>query len=267
MRIGFLQLRPKFGAVKKNVRKAVSLLDKVSDATIVLPELFNTGYLFRNEEELASLAERVPDGYTTKEMKKIAKKRKLDLVFGIAQKYKRHYYNACVYVSPKGKVEIYHKVHLFDREKLFFTRGKSFKVVSVGEAKLGLMVCFDWSFPEVSRVLTLQGADILCHPSNFILPYAQDAMKTRCIENGVFAITANRIGTERRGTISLTFTGGSQVVDPKGNLLTSAGDRSESLKVVEIDVGEARSKDITSNNNILADRIPGLYSPIIRKRK
>ena len=75
MRIGFLQLRPKFGAVKINVRKTKSLLDKVSDATIVLPELFNTGYLFRNEEELASLAERVPSGYTTSELKKVAKRR------------------------------------------------------------------------------------------------------------------------------------------------------------------------------------------------
>ncbi len=266
MRIGFLQLRPKFGAVEKNVQKALSLLDRVSGATIVLPELFNTGYLFRNEEELASLAERVPDGYTTKELKKIAKNRKLNIVFGIAQKFNRQYFNACVHISPQGKTQIYHKVHLFDREKLFFTRGKSFKIVSVGDAKLGFLVCFDWFFPETARVLALKGADILCHPSNLILPYGQDAMKTRCIENGVFAVTANRIGTERRGTISLTFTGGSQIIDPKGNILTSAGDRSESLKVVEIDVADARAKEITSNNNIFKDRVPSLYSAIGRKR-
>jgi predicted amidohydrolase len=267
MRIGFLQLRPKFGAVKKNVKKAVSLLQKVSDATIVLPELFNSGYLFRNDEELASLAEVVPGGYTTTEMKKVAKKRNLNLVFGIAQKYKRQYYNSAVFVSSKGKVDVYQKIHLFDREKLFFTRGKGFKIVTSPDAKIGLLVCFDWIFPEVCRSLALRGAQILCHPSNLILPYAQDAMRTRCIENGVFAITANRIGTERRGTMTLTFTGGSQVVGPKGDILSSAGDRSESLKVVEIDLREADDKNITANNHLFTDRYPSLYTAITSKRK
>jgi predicted amidohydrolase len=119
MRIGFLQIRPKFGAVKVNVRKAVTLLSKVSDATIVLPELFNTGYLFRNEEELTSLAERIPGGHTTSELKKIAKRKRLNLVFGMAQKAQRKYYNSAVCISSKGKVEVYQKVHLFERSKWY----------------------------------------------------------------------------------------------------------------------------------------------------
>ncbi len=267
MRIGFLQLRPKFGETKYNVKKVAALLGKVSDATIVLPELFNTGYIFKNEAELLSLAEPVPRGFTTGELKKVAKKRRLNLIFGMAQKLQRKCYNSAVFISDKGKIDVYQKVHLFDREKLIFKRGKTFKVVRTGEAKLGLMICFDWFFPEVSRILMIKGAQILCHPSNLVLPYAQDAMKTRCLENGVFGITANRIGTERRGTIALTFTGGSQIVDPKGDVLVSAGDRSESLKVTDIDIGEADSKDITANNNILEDRYPAIYSPVIRKRK
>jgi predicted amidohydrolase len=267
MRIGFLQLRPKFGATKKNVKKAVTLLSRVSDATIVLPELFNTGYLFRNDEELASLAERIPGGYTVTEMKKIAKRKRLNLVFGMAQKFKRKYYNSAIYVSSKGKVEVYQKIHLFEREKLFFTRGKSLKVISTGEAKLGMMICFDWIFPEVSRSLTLKGAQVLCHPSNLVLPYAQDAMKTRCIENRIFAVTANRIGTERRGTVTLTFTGGSQVVGPTGEVIVSAGDRSESLKVVDINVEEAKNKNVTPANNILDDRVPSIYRAICSKNR
>jgi predicted amidohydrolase len=267
MRIGFLQLRPKFGAVKKNVKKAVTLLSRVSDATIVLPELFNTGYLFRNLEELGSLAESIRGGYTVNEMKKIAKKQRLNLVFGMAQKFKKKYFNSAVFVSSGGKVEVYQKVHLFDREKLFFARGNSLKTVSTEDAKLGLLLCFDWIYPEVSRVLTLRGAQALCHPSNLVLPYAQESMKTRCIENGVFAVTANRIGTERRGTITLTFTGGSQIIDPKGNVLVSAGDRSESLKVIDINVGEANNKNITPNNNIIEDRIPSVYAVIARKNR
>ena len=266
MRIGFLQLRPRFGAVKENVRKAVALLEKVSDATIVLPELFNTGYLFRNEEELASLAEPVPGGYTTSEMLRLAKRRRLNLVFGIAQKYKGKYYNTAVFVSAKGNADSYQKIHLFDREKLFFARGKSFKIVSADEAALGLLICFDWIFPEVSRTLALMGAHVLCHPANLILPYGQDAMRTRCIENRVFAVTANRIGSEHRGTVSLAFTGGSQIVNPAGEVLASAGDRSESLRVVEVDVREASNKCVTPNNSIFEDRLPGLYTALVRKR-
>jgi len=267
MRIGFLQLRPRFGAVKENVRRAVALLDKLSDATIILPELFNTGYLFRNEEELSSLVEPVPGGYTTCEMRRLATRRRLNLVFGIAQKYKGRYYNSAVCVSSKGKVEVYQKVHLFDREKLFFTRGKSFKIVSTCDAKLGLLVCFDWIFPEVSRSLALGGAQILCHPSNLVLPYAQDAMKTRCIENRVFAVTANRIGSEHRGTVSLAFTGGSQIVSPAGEVLASASDRSESLRVVEIDIREANNKHVTPNNSLFEDRSPALYAALVHRHR
>lgn len=267
MRIGFLQLRPRFGAVKENVRRAVALLDKMSDAVIVLPELFNTGYLFRNGDELAELAERVPDGYTTAEMQKLAKRRRLTIVFGLAQKQKGAVYNAAACIAPNGKVDVYQKAHLFDREKLFFARGKALKVVPAGGAKLGLMICFDWIFPEVARSLALQGAQILCHPANLVLPYGQEAMRTRCIENRVFAITANRIGGERRGTVGLTFTGGSQIVGPTGEVLASASDRSESLRVIDIDIAEADNKNITATNNIFADRSPGLYGALVRKRR
>ncbi len=267
MKVGFLQIRVKFGEVKANVKKAVTLLGKVSDATIVLPELFNTGYLFKNQKEVNSLAEPLVRSYTVSEMKKIAKKRNLHLVFGMAEKKGRTVYNSAVYVSPKGKVESYQKLHLFDREKLFFTPGRSLKTVTTPETKIGLMVCFDWIMPEVARCLALKGVGIIAHPSNLVLPWGQQAMKIRCIENRVFAITANRIGTERRGTLNLTFTGGSQIVGPDGEVLVSAGDRSESLKVIEIDVAEAQDKHVTPANDIFADRHPGVYSQITSKAR
>ncbi|MCD6380663.1 acyltransferase [bacterium] len=265
MRVGFLQMRCKFGDVKKNVKKAVTLLGRVSNATIVLPELFNTGYLFKNKKELASLAETVPDGYTTNEIRKVAKKKNLNIVFGIAQKVKGKIYNSAVFVDSKGKIDLYRKVHLFDREKLLFDHGTSLKVKSTDEAKLGFMICFDWLFPEVSRTLTLKGAQILCHPSNLVLPYGQNAMVTRCIENRVFAITANRIGIERRGPVRLEFTGKSQIVSPNGEILVSAGDKSESLKVVEIDIKEADDKNLNPNNNVIEDRFSSYYSIITDK--
>jgi len=265
--VGFLQLRPKFGAVKENVRAAKSLLKNIEDAVVVLPELFNTGYLFRGKDELARLAEPVSTGYTVGEMKKLAKKKNLTIIFGMAEKKAKRYYNSAVLVTSKGKAVTYQKTHLFDREKLFFHSGENnFAVHEVDGVKIGMMVCFDWIFPEVTRVLALKGAQIICHPSNLVLPYCQDAMRTRSLENKVFTVTANRIGTEKRGAFSITFTGNSQVVDPKGNVMASAGERSESLKIVEIDVADANDKMVTPNNDLFKDRKVTLYKPLVQKR-
>ncbi|NIM20646.1 MAG: hypothetical protein GTO51_10520 [Candidatus Latescibacteria bacterium] len=264
MKIGFLQLRPKFGEVKENVRSALSLLKNVSDATIVLPELFNTGYLFRNLEELKELAEPINRGYTVPALKKVAKQRGLNLAFGMAEVKNRKYYNSSVLITAKGKVYSYQKTHLFDREKLFFQPGtKAYQIYPVDGTKLGMMVCFDWIFPEVTRILALKGAQIILHPANLILPWGQDAMRTRSIENRVFSITANRIGTEKRGNLSLSFSGRSQIVDPKGNILASAGERSESLKIVEIDAREAQDKMVTANNDLFKDRKVSLYKSLV----
>jgi predicted amidohydrolase len=267
VKIGFLQLKPQFGRVKDNVRSAKSILNGMTDATIVLPELFNTGYLFRNMEEVKELAESAISGYTVGEMKKVAKKQNLNLVFGMAEKKNRKYYNSGIFINSRGKVETYQKAHLFDREKLFFETGqRTYKTYPVEDAKIGMMVCFDWIYPEVTRVLALQGAHVVCHPSNLVLPWCQDAMKTRSIENRVFTITANRIGTEKRGNMSITFTGKSQIVDPSGEVLVSAGERSETLKVTEIDPALAEDKMVTPNNDLFQDRKTALYKPILRSK-
>ena len=205
-------------------------------------------------------------GYTVTEMKKIARQKHLNLVFGIAEKIGRKTYNTAILVTPKGSTYTYQKTHLFDREKLFFTPGeKGYAVHKVEGVRIGLMVCFDWCFPEVTRILALEGAQIVCHPANLVMPYCQDAMKTRAIENRVFTITANRIGIEKRGNISISFTGQSQIVDPSGNVLASAGDRSESLKLVDIRVEDADNKSITANNDLFKDRRISLYKPLLRK--
>jgi predicted amidohydrolase len=266
VKIGFLQLRPNFGRVKENVRAAKSLLSTVSEATIVLPELFNTGYLFRNMDEVKQLSESVARGYTVGEMKKVAKKQKLNLVFGMAERKDRKHYNSSVLITAEGKVHSYQKVHLFDREKLFFQPGsRTFAAYDVGEAKIGMMVCFDWFYPEVARILAIKGAQVILHPSNLVLPWCQDSMKTRSLENGVFTVTCNRIGMEKRGAVSITFTGKSQIVDPRGNVIASVGERSETLKIVEIDPGDANDKNVTPSNDVLRDRKVALYKPILRK--
>ena len=129
---------------------------------------------------------------------------------------------------------------------------------------LGLLICFDWIFPEAARALAVQGMELLLHPSNLVLPYCQDAMRTRALENGIFAVTANRVGVEERDPAAprLAFTGMSQVTGPRGEILCRAG-REEELRVVEIDIELARAKQLTPRNHLLDDRRPDCYGALL----
>ena len=123
---------------------------------------------------------------------------------------------------------------------------------------IGLLICFDWIFPEAARTLALAGATLLCHPSNLVLPHCPDAMITRCLENRVFAVTANRVGEERRGVTPLRFIGLSQVVSPRGERLARCGAVDEGAATAVIDPG-AFDKRLTPRNDLWEDRRPDIY--------
>jgi len=126
------------------------------------------------------------------------------------------------------------------------------------------MVCFDWAFPEVARVLALKGAELLCHPSNLVLTHCQQAMITRCLENSIFAVTTNRYGSESFPGGTLDFTGQSQIVSPEGKLIYRAKPDEEELFIAELDVRKSREKRITPNNDLINDRRPDYYHTLIK---
>jgi predicted amidohydrolase len=262
MRIGVYQSYPKFGDVDSNIEQVFEDLPGGSADLWVLPELFNTGYQFVSEEEVAALAEEIPGGRTCQAMINLAARLGAFLVFGMAEKAQNRCYNSAAVVGPEGFIGVYRKIHLFSEEKKFFNPGDAdFRVFDVGQARLGVMICFDWLFPESARILSLLGADIICHPSNLVLPHCQKAMVTRSLENGVYTATANRIGTEARGgKEALCFTGKSQILDPGGQILTHLSDKEKGWTVAEIDVGRARNKKITPYNDRLGDRRPNHYA-------
>jgi predicted amidohydrolase len=255
MKVGFLQTNPLFGKKEENTHKTILHLKQLDADLVVLPELFNTGYQFASKEEAHSLAETVPSGLTTRSLIEVAKEKQIYIVAGLAEREQRRCYNSAVIVGPNGFIGCYRKLHLFYHEKQWFEPGNNgLHIYNIGEARIGLMICFDWFFPEVARYLAIKGADIICHPSNLVLPYCPQAMITRCIENRVFAITSNRIGTEKRTDESLTFIGTSQIVGTKGEILYRASpDREESM-IVEIDPQHGRNKQITPMNHLFHDR-------------
>jgi len=255
MRVGFLQFEPIFGEVEANLKRVDDLLRLEEADLVVLPELFSTGYLFSSREEALTLAEEIPRGRTTQFLLRLARRLNMHLVGGVCEREGRLLYNSAVLVSPGGYIGKYRKIHLFSEEKLWFRPGDlGFPVFNLGAFRLGIMICFDWLFPEAARTLALKGAQIICHPANLILPYCQQGMSVRCLENGVFAITANRTGMEKRNGKSLTFTGKSQITGPRGEILTQAGEREETLKIVPIDPHRADDKSLNPLNNLFQDR-------------
>jgi predicted amidohydrolase len=260
MDVAIVQFRPEFGDIERNLARIAELLSQRDADLFVLPELALSGYLFESPDEALSLSQ-TPDGGEFDAISDIAGDKGAAVVVGFAERAGGTVFNSSLLIAPDGARATYRKIQLFWGEKAIFSPGdRPPATVEVGGVRLGMMICFDWVFPEVARSLALQGADILCHPSNLVLPYCQEAMVTRCLENRVFAITANRIGTEERAGQRLRFTGLSEIVAPSGEVLVRATPDREEVLVVAIDPAAARQKKITPTNDVLADRRPALYT-------
>lgn len=263
MKAGFIQFNPEFGKIDHNIGRARALMASVDAQLVVLPEFFNTGYLIATRQEAWDLGETIPQGKTTAALCEIARAKNLYIVAGLIEKAGEKLFNAAVLVSPDGYVATYRKMHLFNEEKRWFDPGdKGFEVHDLGICKIGIMICFDWFFPESMRILALQGADIICHPANLVLPFCQDAMVTRCLENRVYAITANRTGVETRGGKSFRYTGRSQITAPGAQILYRGGSESEEVGVAELDLAVVREKKINVFNDLFADRRTEYYGTL-----
>jgi predicted amidohydrolase len=260
MKVAVVQLGPEFGNVSGNLTRVVSMIESTEADLYVFPELVLSGYLFESTEEALSLSQR-PDAREFDAVAEAGRSRNAAVILGFAERAGEKVFNSSLLAAPDGKRSVYRKIQLFWGEKRIFEPGdRPPAVVEAAGARLGMMICFDWVFPEIARSLALAGAEILCHPSNLVLPYCQVAMITRCIENRVFAVTSNRIGTEARSGESLTFTGNSEIVAPNGEVLARASADGEEILVAEIDPALAREKKITPTNDVLADRRPDLYT-------
>ena len=263
MKVGYYQFRPSFGKVRKNVKKVINALQDAKADLIVLPELAFTGYHFRDRNELKTLAEDPEKSSTIESLVELCQQKKFHLVTGFAEENKDNIFNSALLIGPEGVVHTYRKLHLFNEEKNYFDKGNTpLQVNVVNDVKIGMLVCFDWVFPETIRALTLQGAEVIAHPSNLILAFCQEAMITRCLENRVFAVTTNRFGSDKRPHGELRFTGKSQIVGPGGLLINRAASQREALFVTEIDPAQSQNKNITALNDLIADRRPEYYQDL-----
>jgi len=269
MKAGFYQFNPVFGNKKKNITSVANALKGIDVDLLVLPEFFATGYQFTSMEEVGYLAETIPDGETTEALASLSKKYGMYMVAGLAERFDKHYYNSAVLTGPEGFVGLYRKTHLFFEEKLWFTPGNTgFNVFQTGIGPVGIMICFDWLFPESMRTLALQGAQVIAHPANLVLPHCPSAMPIRCLENKVYAITANRTGKEQRKEGScLEFIGKSQIVAPDSTIIAKAPKKWTSLMIVDLKIDTALNKSINQYNDLFKDRRPEMYQVLVEQEK
>ncbi len=262
VRIGVGQADFTVGDQGGNLDKIHDLLEQARQVgvnVLALPELANSGYTFESPVEVEQAAEVISEGPASRLLQDWSGPDRA-VVCGICEKEGARYYNSAA-IFYQGRLEaVYRKVHLFADEKRYFSPGEvEPPVVNFHGHRLGVMICFDWFFPEMARSLALRGAQIILHPANLVLPYCQKAMLTRSIENRIFTATANRYGEER----GLTFSGFSQITSPTGDLLAQAAGDYCGVVTAEVDLTAADDKWVTPQNHLFQDRKPGLYRSLV----
>ena len=193
---GFIQFRPLLGDTESNMKKLSRMISQCREADLmVIPELANSGYNFTSGDQALELAEEINRSSFIEFLIAEAAEKNIFIVAGMNEKDGHDLFNTAVLICPqRGLRGKYRKIHLFMDEKDIFKPGNlGLPLFDIGICRLGMLICFDWIFPEVWRILALKGADVICHPSNLVLPFAQQAVPVHGMVNRTFVITANRI--------------------------------------------------------------------------
>jgi 5-aminopentanamidase len=271
MRVAVAQLEPKFAEKERNLDACLARLDEAAgqgSELTVFPECAIPGYMFDSAEEAMPYAEEIP-GEATEAFERECRRLGTHAICGLIERDGDTLYNAAILVGPDGLIGSYRKTHLpFLGVDRFVTPGDEFKVFDTALGRIGLIICYDLRFPEVTRTLALQGADIVALPTNFpMAAKVQTEVITlgRAAENRIYLLCANRVGKERTGE----FCGWSQIVDPYGKRLVEAGETEEALLVAEIDIEKARDKDYVVPGEyelyLFGHRRPELYGALVEE--
>ena len=234
---------------------------------VVFPECALTGYAFESKEEALPFAETIP-GPSTEALAQECRTLGVWCVFGLLEQDGADLFNACALVGPHGVAAGCRKIHLpFLGVDRFTTRGnRPFAVHDLGDLRIGINICYDGSFPEAARVLTLLGADLVVLPTNWPTGAATTArylVPARALENHIYYAAVNRVGLER----GFRFIGQSRLAGCDGDLLVPMGSDAEEILYAEIDPQIARRKRIVKipgkyEIDRVGDRRPEMYGPL-----
>ena len=267
-------MEPVVGKKDDNLRRSIEMIEEAvgnGAGLVVLPELCNSGYVFETREEAFALSEEVPGGPTMQAWIQVASKHSLHIVAGINERDGDALYNTSVVIGPHGHVGTFRKVHLWNEENLFFEPGNlGFPVFKTPIGRIGTFICYDGWFPESYRLCALQGADIVCIPTNWVPIPGQDkdreAMANILVmagahSNSVFIAAADRVGTER----AQPFVGQSLIVSYTGwPMAGPASADKEEIIYAEANLADARRKrNWNEYNQVLRDRRGDVYDEML----
>ena len=255
------------GASAAQARAALSEAVAAGAQIVVLPELCNSGYVFESLEEARAAA--VPaDGELLDGWAQEAARGDAVVVLGgfceVADDGRL--FNSAALVDRSGVLAVYRKLHLWNDESLWFTPGEeSAPVVDTVHGRIGMGVCYDIEFPELTRGLALGGADLIALPTNWPRetppqvggPMVKLLARSTAYLNRVFVVVCDRGGRER----GLDFEGGSSITAPDGSVPASSepGAAAQTL-IAECELSDARNKRTGPRNDAIADRRPEHYT-------
>jgi len=272
--IAVVQMKPKLGEAEENLVKMSETVSKIASQQrvdlIVFPELITSGYELG--VRFTELAQRVP-GPTINLMAQRANEYGVFIAFGMVTKEKVEsvLYNSAILVGPDGELlDSYNKIHLRGEERMAFREGFKLPIIPTEIGNIGLMIGYDLAFPEVSRSLALDGADIICVMANWEAAQIDEwktYVRARAYENSVYLAAANRIGED----VTLNFGGESMVVGPRGQIHASlasdtdpeSGAPLEGFAVARIDLDEVRK--YREEFQFIQNRQPAVYKALVRK--
>ena len=264
-----MQLAPRVGDLEWNrnhMKSAIRQVAALDTQIVLMPELVSSGYVFDTVEEARSCGEPA-DGPSVSMLAVGAAHYGIVIVGGFAELGDDgQLYNSAAIVGPDGVLAIYRKTHLWDREKLWFTPGSEAPpVVETPFGRIGVAVCYDLYFPELTRGLALAGADLIAVPAN--LPLFPRPTSERPVEIALAQATAHvskvwvavcdRTGPER----GVEWTGASCIVDPDGGLAAGPVDGyGDGILYADCDLAVARNKAWGERNDVRGDLRPELYA-------
>jgi predicted amidohydrolase len=258
-RVALAQTEPRLFDKAANLEKAARYIGEAASqgaGVVIFPELYLTGYTLGNRA--VEMAETTGGPYVS-QVAALARSHGIAVVMGYAEldEEGRSAYDALFLTDQAGQViGSYRKTHLYSKENDWFTAGTETPVFGWAGQKVGPLICYDLEFPEMTRLLALQGAEWLAVSTGNMRPYEhlqEVYVQARAAENRVWVALANRVG--REGEIE--FFGESAVSDPFGRIVAKAGN-TESLLLAEIDLSlNARA---CFDGDYLAERKPHLYS-------
>jgi 5-aminopentanamidase len=250
-----------------HIRNGLHAAAALGARLVVFPECALTGYGFESKDQAMPFAETIP-GPATTSMASDCRQLGVWTIFGLLERSEEHLFNSCALVSPEGLMATYRKIHLpymgVDR---FATPGdQPFAVHEIDGLRIGMNICYDGSFPESARVLTLLGADLIVLPTNWPTGARAAACyltQARALENHIYYLAVNRVGEER----GFRYVGQSRMIDFQGDILASAGENEEIL-IAEIDPEAARRKRVIvvpgkHEVDRVGDRRPEMYARLL----